>query len=286
MHPLLAVLTAFVIATVMSTGGLSGAFLLLPFQISVLGLGGPVVTSTNHLFNVLAIPAGVYRYHREGRMLWPLAIIIAVGTLPGVIIGGLIRIYFLSDNRSFKLFVGGVLIFIGTRLVRKVLGPRAAPATEAAGSPVVQTLRFDWQRFEYSFRGEVHGLSAPQLVLLTVVVGVIGGAYGVGGGAIIAPILVSAWKLPIHTTAGATLCGTFLTSAMGLVFFWLMGAFFGVPGASPNWALGVCFGVGGLIGTYAGARLQRFVPARIIEAILVVVVTGLGLSYVAGFFAG
>ena len=46
---LLAALAAFVISFLSATAGLTGAFLLLPFQISVLGLGAPSVSATNHL---------------------------------------------------------------------------------------------------------------------------------------------------------------------------------------------------------------------------------------------
>lgn len=52
-------------------GGVSGAFLLLPFQVSILGYTAPSVSGTNQVFNIVAIPSGVYPYIREGRMLWP-----------------------------------------------------------------------------------------------------------------------------------------------------------------------------------------------------------------------
>jgi uncharacterized protein len=75
---------AFAISLFTSMGGVSGAFLLLPFQISILGFNSPAVSATNHLFNIVAIPGGVWRYSREGRMVWPLTWIIIIGTLPGV----------------------------------------------------------------------------------------------------------------------------------------------------------------------------------------------------------
>ena len=46
-HPLIPPLVALVISTFTSTGGISGAFLLLPFQVSVLGFTSPAVSSTN-----------------------------------------------------------------------------------------------------------------------------------------------------------------------------------------------------------------------------------------------
>jgi uncharacterized membrane protein YfcA len=45
----------------------------LPFQVSVLGFTSPAVSPTNLVYNIFAKPGGVYRYVREGRVVWPLA---------------------------------------------------------------------------------------------------------------------------------------------------------------------------------------------------------------------
>ena len=74
-----------------SMGGISGAFLLLPFQMSVLGYVNPSVSATNQFYNLIATPSGIWRYRREGRLVWPLAGTIAAGTLPGVLVGALVR---------------------------------------------------------------------------------------------------------------------------------------------------------------------------------------------------
>ncbi len=95
---------AFIISFFASVGGLSGAFLLLPFQVSVLGFTTPSVSATNQLFNIVAIPGGVYRYFKEGRMVWPLTLAVIIGTLPGVFIGAIVRIQFLPDPKNFKFF--------------------------------------------------------------------------------------------------------------------------------------------------------------------------------------
>ena len=187
--PLIPLLAALGISFFTSMGGVSGAFVLLPFQVSVLGFVSPAVTPTNHLFNVVAIPSGVVRYIREGRMVWPLTSVIIIGTLPGVIAGSLIRLYLLPDPRAFKLFMGLVLLLIGGRVLLKVLKHKPAQSRAEGGARSVTSrvriLRFDWRRLEYAYGGETHGISCPTLLLLTAVIGVIGGAYGVGGGAII-----------------------------------------------------------------------------------------------------
>jgi hypothetical protein len=45
--------------------GVSGAVLLLPFQVSVLGAPSPAVTPTNLLYNVVATPGALCRYRRQ-----------------------------------------------------------------------------------------------------------------------------------------------------------------------------------------------------------------------------
>jgi uncharacterized membrane protein YfcA len=277
--PLVPVAVAYVVSLVTSTCGVSGAFVLLPFQVSVLGFTGPAVTATNHVFNVVATPSGIGRYVREKRMVWPLAAVIAVGTVPGVIAGSLVRIYLLPDPRHFKIFMGLVLLLIGGRLLATVVSGVGGPVAAARGPLEVDIARFDWRRIEYGFQGSRHGISTPALAALAAAIGVIGGAYGVGGGAIIAPLLVSLFRLPVHTIAGATLLGTCLTSFVAITFFQTLGSVLGGGNASPDWALGLLFGMGGLLGTYTGARLQGLLPARLIEAVLAVAVTGLALSY-------
>nr|WP_320009661.1 sulfite exporter TauE/SafE family protein [uncultured Desulfobulbus sp.] len=121
--PWLPSLVAFGISFLTSMGGVSGAFLLLPFQMSVLGYTQPSVSATNHVFNIIAIPAGAYRYYKEGRMIWPLTWTVVLGTLPGVCLGPLVRVNSLQDPRNFKLFAGLVILHIAGKMIHDLLDP-------------------------------------------------------------------------------------------------------------------------------------------------------------------
>jgi uncharacterized membrane protein YfcA len=119
-------LVAFGISFFTSMGGISGAFLLLPFQMSVLGFTNPSATATNFLFNVTGTPGGVYRYARECRFVWPLALLIVAGIIPGVLIGYYLRITYLPDPIIFKFFVGCVLLFIALKLLKEAFSGTAS----------------------------------------------------------------------------------------------------------------------------------------------------------------
>jgi uncharacterized membrane protein YfcA len=91
---------AFAIAVLATPAGISGAVLLLPFQVSVPGTPSPQVTPTNLLYNVVATPGALYRYWRQGQTGGRLSLVLVAGTLPGVIAGSVIRVELLPSATS------------------------------------------------------------------------------------------------------------------------------------------------------------------------------------------
>jgi uncharacterized membrane protein YfcA len=180
-------LAAFVVSFFCSMVGISGAFLLLPFQMSVLGYVGPSVSATNLVFNLFATPGGVWRYAHEGRMAWPLAGLIVLGTLPGVVLGFYLRTRWLPDPAHFKLFVGAVLLYLAWRLFRPLRRPPspAAGLAHAARDPADTT----WRHMILRLGNTAYPFSVPALLVLAFVVGIVGGTYGIGGGGDHRPVL-------------------------------------------------------------------------------------------------
>lgn len=303
-QPWLPPLIAMGISFFTSMGGVSGAFLLLPFQMSVLGYTHPSVSATNQLFNIVAIPGGVWRYCKEGRMVWPLAVIVIAGTLPGVFIGAFIRLAYLPDPQSFKCFAAGVLLYIGIKMVGDLLQTKplnilSASGRKRAGSSVApfrkQTVKpgsgsqtatasisvthFSLNRLTYVYQGKSHRVSCPGIFALSFIVGIVGGVYGIGGGSIVAPFFVTCFGLPVHTVAGAALMGTFVTSVAGVIFYQAMAPLYPGMSVAPDWALGILFGIGGMAGMYMGARCQKFVSPRLIKWMLAIIIISTALKY-------
>jgi uncharacterized protein len=243
--PLVPVLVAFAVSLFTSMGGVSGAFLLLPFQMSVLGFTSPAVSATNQLFNVVAIPSGVLRYIREGRMVWPLTWVVVVGH-PARRAGGRggAGPPAARPDRVQGLRGGGAGVDRrppGARPGAPEAGGAAAAEARfrelvrrfggdhAGGEPPVRVREFTLRRVSYEFYGETFafptaGVFAPQPR---------GGRrrriYGIGGGAIIAPFFVAVLGLPVYTVAGAALMGTFVTSVAGVAFYQAIAPF------HPSW---------------------------------------------------
>jgi uncharacterized membrane protein YfcA len=246
-------LCAFLLALVTTPAGVSGAVLLLPIQLSVLHVPSPAVTPTNLLFNVAAVPGGLLRFRHERRLLNPLTWLLVAGTLPGVIAGAIIRVELLSGGRAFELVVAGVLLPLGLWLA--LASQRLPPSRPTPGR-----------------RGRT-GIWA-----LSLVVGTVGGIYGIGGGSILAPILL-ALGYSAYEVAPATLAATFLTLIGGIITYQILQTTHG-GAIAPDWALAAFLGAGGFAGSYLGARLQRHLPERSLRRLLGVIACLVAARYI------
>src|SRR5512142_923221 len=214
---LIALAAAYAIAVIATPAGISGAVLLLPFQVSVLGTPSPAVTPTNLLYNVVATPGALYRYRRQQQTGGRLAVLLTAGTLPGVIAGSVIRVVVLPGPRVFDLVVAAVLLPLGAWLI----ATRALP--------------------DDSPRRPAHPVPAPALIALACAVGCIGGIYGIGGGSILAPVLIGS-GLPAAEVAPAALASTLVTSVAGVATFTILSASHHGP-VAPDWPTGIALGL-------------------------------------------
>jgi hypothetical protein len=164
-----------------------------------------------------------------------------MGTLPGVIVGSIIRVELLPGATAFDAVIAAVLIPLGVWL----LLDRKVP--------------------DRTFR-----VSAMVTGFTAMVVGVVGGIYGIGGGSILAPLLIGSGRSPSEV-APATLASTFVTSVAGVVHHH--------GSVAPDWGVGIALGVGGLVGGYTGARLQPRLPETLIRRLLGLLALAIGIRY-------
>ncbi len=102
-----------------------------------------------------------------------------------------------------------------------------------------------------------------RIVALALAVGLIGGVYGIGGGSLLAPLLVG-MGLSVLAVAPAAIAVTFITSVVGVVAFALL-SLTQSGSIAPDWSLGIALGLGGLGGGFCGARLQGRLPEALIR---------------------
>ncbi|MEN8257284.1 MAG: sulfite exporter TauE/SafE family protein [Thermodesulfobacteriota bacterium] len=279
---LLLPVVSFIISFFTSMAGVSGAFLLLPFQVSILGFTSPSVSSTNFLYNIIGCPGGIWRFIKEKRMLWPLAWLISLTTLPGILLGYYFRIHFFPDPSLFKLFVGCVLLFLSYRLLGAAFSKNNGTTQATDSHFAITATSVAATSLTFTFHEKTFHVAYGPLGAYCLFIGIIGGIYGIGGGALIVPFCVSVLGLPVYTVAGATLFGTFVASISGVLFYSFVplgqGQVF-----PPHWVLGGLLGVGGLLGMNCGARAQQYVPERAIKFLLALIIFLVGGKYIIAY---
>jgi uncharacterized membrane protein YfcA len=237
-----------VIATVTAPVGVSGAVFLLPVQLTMLGVPNPAVTPTNLLYNVIAGPGALLRYRRSGHLRGPLTRLLLLGTVPGVILGAVIRVFVLPGPQAFRVVAGVTLLALGSWLIRRTVAPSAGRT-----------------------------LTRRSAAALALGVGVVGGVYGIGGGSLLSPLLVGS-GMAVAVVAPAALASTFVTSIVGAITFAVL-ARFTQGSIAPDWPIGIACGLGGLVGGYLGARLQPFVPEAALRMLLGCLAVSIGSLY-------
>jgi uncharacterized protein len=246
---LLGAAIAFAIATLTAPVGISGAVFLVPVQISVLNTPSPSLTPTNLLYNLVAIPGALLRYRRQGGASSQLTRLLVLGSLPGVVIGSVARIELLSGPDAFLLVVAALLVPLGAWLT--IFSP---PGERRATRPAFRAL--------------------PGLAFA---VGIVGGIYGIGGGSILAPILLGLGFAAVDV-APAALTATFITSVGGVITYALL-SLTESGSIAPDWSLGLALGIGGLGGSYLGAALQPRLPEALIRRLAGVLAIAIGARY-------
>jgi uncharacterized membrane protein YfcA len=164
-----------------------------------------------------------------------------------------IRVEVLPGPRVFGIAVAAVLVPLGLWLA--LTRPPAAD-----GSVRTETV-----------------IPSPVLVAVAAVVGCVGGIYGIGGGSILAPVLIGSGR-PAAQVAPAALASTFVTSVAGVATFTILSLHQQGP-VAPDWPTGIALGVGGLAGAYVGARIQSRMPELLIRRLVGVLVVAIGARY-------
>ncbi|MBL8160340.1 MAG: sulfite exporter TauE/SafE family protein [Anaerolineae bacterium] len=114
----------------------------------------------------------------------------------------------------------------------------------------------------------------PELSLIKIVgtgagVGLLTGILGVGGGFLIVPALVMLLGLPMHQAVGTSLLVITMNSAAGFLGH--------LDGIHLDMSVIAAFIAAGMIGTFAGTRLNRYLPAQRLRQGFAVFVLLLGI---------
>ena len=222
--------------------GVGGGIVLVPILVLALRWQQKTAQATALVLVMMAAIAGVTTYAVAGTVAWGPAIIVFVGAFVGALLGSAVvqRVH----PHWLQIAFAFVLVTAAVRLVWP------------SGTPVdsVQTL-------PETSAGLVLAYVASGLAM-----GFLSAMFGIGGGIVLVPILVTLLNFDQRLAAGTSLAVMVPTALIGALRLTR-------PGYT-SWSRGVRLGVGGVIGGVIGARLGLWLPVDVLSwafALLLVV---------------
>lgn len=213
------VLVGFVLGLV---GG-GGSILAVPLMVYLVGVPSPhVAIGTSALAVAANALTGLLNHVRQGNVKWRCSLVYAAAGIAGAFAG----------STAGKAFDGQKLLFLFA-IVMVVVGVLMLRNRRREGDPSVVLGREN----------------APKLVGYGAGTGLFSGFFGIGGGFLIVPGLVAATGMPMINAVGSSLVAV---TAFGLA----TAANYALSGLV-DWVLAGVFIVGGLIGSFLGARLAK-----------------------------
>ncbi|HKQ19446.1 MAG TPA: sulfite exporter TauE/SafE family protein, partial [Candidatus Eisenbacteria bacterium] len=212
--------------------GVGGGIILVPLLVHLLATTQHEAQATSLAFVVATALVAAVPYLASERLDLPLAAILVVGAIPGVMLGA--RLAKRTSAIQLRRLFGVALFLTAIRLL-------AAPPEPTAASQV-----FAW----------------PWNVLLGFGVGFLAGLLGVGGGTVLVPVLVLGERIPQHTAQGISLLLIAPVGVVGALSYARGGhlATRALPGLL----------VGGVLGAVLGALAAHRIEAPVLSRLFAI----------------
>jgi uncharacterized membrane protein YfcA len=259
------VLVGLIIGVLVGMSGIGGAILLLPVLIIVLRVPPLIAVGSDAVFAALTKVGAATVHWRQKTVDFRLALHLAIGSLPGAVVGFSVLHYLQATygegiGTVMERMIGVLLLIVPFVMIGQTLlvnrRPKPAPVAEPAPA-----------RNQYS-------------VIRTALIGLIGGLLvglsAVGSGSIILVLLLLAFRRTPAVLVGTDIVhAVLLTGLTGTLHHFVL--------ATVDFELVGLLLLGSLPGAYVGARMSRRISPLKLRLALLVLLVSAGLALVTGW---
>jgi len=259
--------------------GAGGGFILVPILLLFYPDLEAKTVSAIALTTVLANSvSGSLAYLRQHRVDLHSAAILATATIPGAVVGALIVSK--VSSQSFALLFAALLF---AALVMVLAGPRlrGANSSAAEAGPVGA---FSIRRQFRDRLGVIHTYTyrVPIAVLSSLIAGFASSFFGVGGGFIHVPVLITFLGFPVHVATATSQSVLAVMSSGGVLSHFAAGNY----GTPEHAVKAIALATGALVGAQVGARIAVRLPAHVITRLLGAMLFLLAVQALVAAFRG
>ena len=226
--------------------GVGGGILLVPIQVLALHIEQKRAQATSLVMVAMGAFAAGITYALGDQVAWIPAIAILAGGIGGSLLGS--AVVKRSPSRVLQGAFGVLIIIAAVRLL----------LSSGSGEEVLGITGLDWSVLAYLVSG--------------IAMGLLSALFGIGGGIILIPILVTFFGFPQQLAAGTSI------AVMGPIA--LVGAIRQSRTGPTDWRMGARFGIGAIPGAIIGAAVALWVSGPVLRTAFAVVLTIIGLRMI------
>jgi hypothetical protein len=236
-------------------------------------------------------------YYRMGRLVAPLGIALAVGSILGstlvpILTAGKIKLSQYQGYFGLAVFIIGGFLFYETTPAgqnRKKEAKAAAQAFEKSikekksadeiAAQGVKMLEFGITQARFTFFGVEFKFNPAVAAFGGFFIASMASFLGIGGGFLVVPFLTSVVGLPMYLVAGTSALTVFVGMVVSIFSYMVL------KGAVVQWSLIGMELIGIFIGSMIGPRTSKYIPDVWLKRLFVLLAIYVGLRYVSkGFF--
>jgi uncharacterized membrane protein YfcA len=235
-----------------------------------------------------------FNYYRQKRLVPALGFFLGSGAL----FATLLVVFTTAGKIKFSQYQGwfGLCVFVIGGFMIYEMSPKGQAtkkaATEAAKAfestikgkgkiedQGVKTLKWSLTKVEISFFGQTFSFSPIWAFVGGFFISALASFLGIGGGFLYVPFLTSVVGLPMFVVAGTSA----LSVLIGMIF--AIFNFMVLKGVMVYWPMIGAELIGIFIGSMIGPRTGKYIPAKVLKGIFIVLAIYIGLRYtMRGFF--
>ena len=258
MEFLLYALAGASVGFVVGLTGIGGGSLMTPLLL-MFGIPPHIAVGTDLLYASVTKASGVVAHQKQKTIRWPIAGLLALGSIPAAILTGLALMFYFTDYEQYTHIITtslGVMLIITAALL---------------------LFRSQLQQFASQQAGEKHSFIQENKALITVIMGIFLGVFvtlsSVGAGAIGTAILLVLYPaLRSINIVGTDLAHAVpLTTVGGLVHLYL---------GNVDYALLGALLVGSLPAIHIGTKVGKHLPDNLLRPALASLLMLIGVKYI------
>jgi len=311
LNPIIGLLWAIWVGWIFSTVGAFGGIMAGVGHMTIYGLGAyaksfkttapglnkfitdSIRVSNQWLVGLSALVSS-FNYHRQKRLVPALGVFLGSGAL----FATLLVVFTTAGKLKFSQYQGwfGLCVFvIGGFMIYEMTpkGQASKKAAQAAGKAFeetikskgkiedqgVKTTKWSLTKIEIVFFGQTFSFSPVWAFIGGFFISALASFLGIGGGFLYVPFLTSVVGLPMFVVAGTSA----LSVLIGMIF--AIFNFMVLKGVMVHWSLIGMELIGIFIGSMIGPRTGKYIPAKVLKGIFIVLAIFIGLRYtLRGFF--